>query len=109
MFPVLLHTLDFFSLGSGFIDAATPSYEKFWNQPTLLWFAGDFGFTTEAGMDLLCLVGTFLSLMAMVTRSWRDFSTFFSLWFLYFSVYQVLSMICGFLSGIPRVLGTRPD
>ena len=78
---------DFFSVTLIFVSVS--SFQNFRKQPTLLWFAKDLSLTTETMMELLCLVGICLSLMVMITRSWRNFSTFFSLWFLYFSLYQV--------------------
>lgn len=63
--------------------------ENFWNKPTLLWFTPRLGLDTETGMELLCLVGMLLSLLAMSLKSFRDSITFLILWFLYFSLYQV--------------------
>lgn len=45
-------------------------------------------------MELLCLTGMLLSLLAMALKSWRDSITFFVLWFLYYSLYQVKQSIC---------------
>ena len=63
--------------------------ENFWNKPTLLWFTPKLGLDTETGMELLCLVGMLLSLLAMSLKSFRGSVIFFILWFLYFSLYQV--------------------
>ena len=63
--------------------------ENFWNKPTLLWFTPKLGLDTETGMELLCLVGMLLSLLAMSLKSFRGSVVFSILWFLYFSLYQV--------------------
>ncbi|CAH3106819.1 unnamed protein product [Pocillopora meandrina] len=63
--------------------------ENFWHKPTLLWFTPRLGLNTETGMELLCLTGMLLSLLAMALKSWRDSIIFFVLWFLYYSLYQV--------------------
>lgn len=63
--------------------------ENFWRKPTLLWLTPKLGLDTQTGMELLCLVGMLLSMLAMSFRSWRDSITFFVLWFLYYSLYQV--------------------
>lgn len=68
--------------------------ENFWHKPTLLWFMPRLGLNTETGMELLCLTGMLLSLLAMALKSWRDSITFFVLWFLYYSLYQVKQSIC---------------
>jgi len=63
--------------------------QNFWSKPTLLWFTPKLGLDTETGMELLCLVGMLLSLLAMSLKSFRGSITFSLLWFLYFSLYQV--------------------
>ncbi|KAM7441466.1 Lipase maturation factor2 [Porites harrisoni] len=63
--------------------------ENFWRKPTLLWLTPKLGLDTQTGMELLCLLGMLLSMLAMSFRSWRDSITFFVLWFLYYSLYQV--------------------
>ena len=63
--------------------------ENFWRKPTLLWFAPKLGLDTQTGMEFLCLIGMLFSLLAMSLKSWRDSITFFVLWFLYYSLYQV--------------------
>ncbi|XP_067044507.1 lipase maturation factor 2-like [Acropora muricata] len=63
--------------------------ENFWRKPTLLWLTPKLGLDTETGMEFLCLLGMLLSLLAMSFKSWRDSITFFLLWFLYYSLYQV--------------------
>ncbi|XP_068673133.1 lipase maturation factor 2-like [Montipora foliosa] len=63
--------------------------DNFWQKPTLLWLTPKLGLDTETGMEFLCLLGMLLSLLAMSFKSWRDSITFFMLWFLYYSLYQV--------------------
>lgn len=48
------------------------------------------GLDIETGMELLCLVGIMISLLALSMESWRDTVSFFMLWFLYYSLYQVI-------------------
>ncbi|XP_035673677.1 lipase maturation factor 2-like [Branchiostoma floridae] len=70
------------------LDGKTP-HERFSERPTLLWLTPALGLTAEHGMDLLCLAGMLISLVAMVTEVMRDVPAFLMLWILYFSVYQV--------------------
>ncbi|CAH3183458.1 unnamed protein product, partial [Porites evermanni] len=73
-----------------FVNSESSSIEEnFWQKPTLLWLTPKLGLDTQTGMELLCLVGMLLSMLAMSFRSWRDSITFFVLWFLYYSLYQV--------------------
>ena len=73
-----------------FVNSESSSIEEnFWRKPTLLWLTPKLGLDTQTGMELLCLVGMLLSMLAMSFRSWRDSITFFVLWFLYYSLYQV--------------------
>ena len=73
-----------------FVNSESSSIEEnFWHKPTLLWLTPKLGLDTQTGMELLCLVGMLLSMLAMSFRSWRDSITFFVLWFLYYSLYQV--------------------
>ena len=82
-------------LSCKFISLVSQSVEEnFWHKPTLLWFTPRLGLNTETGMELLCLTGMFLSLLAMALKSWKDSITFFILWFLYYSLYQVKQSIC---------------
>lgn len=73
-----------------FVNSESSSIEEnFWRKPTLLWLTPKLGLDTQTGMELLCLLGMLLSMLAMSFRSWRDSITFFVLWFLYYSLYQV--------------------
>ena len=80
----------FFFFFYKFLSSESSSLEEnFWQKPTLLWFTPKLGLDTETGMEFLCLVGMLLSLLAMSIKSWRDSITFFALWFLYYSLFQV--------------------
>ncbi|XP_078346417.1 lipase maturation factor 2-like isoform X1 [Oculina patagonica] len=70
-------------------EVSSSMEENFWSKLTLLWFTPRLGLDTETGMELLCLTGMLLSLLAMTLKSFRDSITFFILWFLYYSLYQV--------------------
>jgi len=59
------------------------------NQPGLLRLMPKLGLSVETGMDLLCIGGTILSLCAMTSRRLRNSATFFFLWALYLSLFQV--------------------
>ncbi|XP_072179085.1 lipase maturation factor 2-like [Diadema setosum] len=61
----------------------------FQDKPTLLWFAGDFGISSEVAMELLCILGCALAVVCLVSRRMRDCISFACLWFLYLSVYHV--------------------
>ena len=71
-----------FSLKSG-------TQSGFRSKPTLLWYTPQLGLDTETGMEFLSLLGIVISLLSMTYASWRNDVTFFVLWFLYFSLYQV--------------------
>ncbi|XP_066448310.1 lipase maturation factor 2 isoform X2 [Eleutherodactylus coqui] len=63
--------------------------EQMKDSPTLLWLGTHLGLDTEQGMELICLLGTALSLGAVLFNCLRDSLTFFLLWILYLSLYQV--------------------
>ena len=58
-------------------------------RPTLLWFSGIIGLSPDLMLDLLCLVGTALGLLAALKPAWTGKFTFVALWVLYQSIYQV--------------------
>ncbi|XP_062403181.1 lipase maturation factor 2a isoform X2 [Sardina pilchardus] len=65
----------------------------FWEQlrdsPTLLWLGPKLGLDTQQGMELIALLGTFLSLLSTLTHRLRDCRLYLCLWILYLSLYQV--------------------
>ncbi|CAB4010268.1 lipase maturation factor 2-like [Paramuricea clavata] len=70
-------------------DAKASSFEMFLRKPTLLWFIRDLGLTTQTGMSFLCIIGICLGVLGIARKAWRDFTSFLTMWFLYFSLYQV--------------------
>ena len=56
---------------------------------TLLWLSPDLGLDVESGMELICIIGAFLSLGVLFFPRMRNKLVFASLWMLYFSLYQV--------------------
>ncbi|XP_029471161.1 lipase maturation factor 2 [Rhinatrema bivittatum] len=64
-------------------------WEQLRESPTLLWLGPRLGLNTEQGMELICLLGTFLAFGAMVMEPLRDSLVFLLLWILYLSLYQV--------------------
>ena len=58
-------------------------------RPTLLWFSGILGLSPDLMLDLLCLVGTAMGLLAALKPTWTGKFTFVALWVLYQSIYQV--------------------
>lgn len=69
--------------------SAKPLLEQLKDAPTLLWLCPRLGLDTEQGMELICLLGSALSFAALLIKPLRDSITFFCLWFLYLSLYQV--------------------
>lgn len=68
--------------------------EKLWqliqSRPTLLWFSsGVFGLSPDLMMDLLCLIGGFLSTVMAFWPSYGNKIMFIVLWMFYQSLYQV--------------------
>ena len=61
----------------------------FLQKPTLLWFVRDLGLTTQTGMSFLCIIGICVAMLGVSNRAWRNFASFLTMWFLYFSLYQV--------------------
>ena len=72
-----------------FSDVKVSSYEMFLRKPTLLWFVRDLGLTTQTGMSFLCIIGICVAMLGISIRAWRNFAPFLTMWFLYFSLYQV--------------------
>ena len=72
-------------------DWTKPSevYQVLKDRPTLLWFSTALGLTPDLMLDLLCLAGTALGLLAALKPSWNGKLTFITLWILYQSIYQV--------------------
>ena len=70
-------------------DAKSSRYEMFLQKPTLLWFVHDLGLTTQTGMSFLCVIGICLGVLGISSRAWRNFISFLTMWFLYYSLYQV--------------------
>ncbi|XP_029378366.1 lipase maturation factor 2a [Echeneis naucrates] len=66
-----------------------PLEEQLLSSPTLLWLGPRLGLDTHTAMELLCLVGSALSLAAVLVEALRDSVVFFCLWALYLSLYQV--------------------
>ncbi|KAI3371369.1 hypothetical protein L3Q82_023972, partial [Scortum barcoo] len=64
-------------------------WEQLLSSPTLLWLGPHLGLDTHTAMELLCLIGTALSLAATLVEALRDSVVFFCLWALYLSMYQV--------------------
>eukprot|EP00117_Sycon_ciliatum_P049704 scpid49576/ scgid35198/ Lipase maturation factor 2 len=56
---------------------------------TLLWFMPSIGLDPEHGMELLCLLGCALSGLMLLWERARSSVSFFVLWLMYLSVYQV--------------------
>ncbi|XP_068131999.1 lipase maturation factor 2 [Hyperolius riggenbachi] len=63
--------------------------EQLKDSPTLLWLGPWVGLDTEQGLELICLLGTLLSLGALLFSFLRDSLVFLILWILYLSAYQV--------------------
>lgn len=59
------------------------------HQPTLLRLLPCIGFDVEAGMNFLCLGGSLLSFVAIVSRDQRNCVVFAVLWMFYLSMFQV--------------------
>ena len=55
----------------------------------MLWFAAHLGLTVDSMMDLICILGTFISFSMLLYEKTRNFLSFGFLWMLYFSLYQV--------------------
>ena len=72
-----------------YVFAESKSFEDFWIQPTLLRVLPRLGLNVETGIDLLCLIGIVLSLLAMVSGHSRDSINFTVMWICYFSVFKV--------------------
>lgn len=51
------------------------------------------GLDTHTAMELLCLAGAALSIVATLLEAFRDSLVFFCLWVLYLSLYQVESAL----------------
>ena len=66
-----------------------PAEQRFQAGPSLLWLLPSLGLTAEDGLDLTCLLGCSLALVAIMSRRMRDSLVFALLWFLYLSVYVV--------------------
>ncbi|XP_029993059.1 lipase maturation factor 2a isoform X2 [Sphaeramia orbicularis] len=64
-------------------------WEQLVSSPTLLWLGPRFGLDTHTAMELLCLIGAALSLVATLVEAFRDSVVFFCLWALYLSLYEV--------------------
>ncbi|KAM4747835.1 lipase maturation factor 2 isoform 2-T2 [Rhinophrynus dorsalis] len=64
-------------------------WEQLKDSPTLLWLGPRLGLDTEQGMELICVLGTLLSLGALLFTCLRDSLIFLLLWVLYLSLYQV--------------------
>uniref|UniRef100_A0A224X8N7 Lipase maturation factor n=1 Tax=Panstrongylus lignarius TaxID=156445 RepID=A0A224X8N7_9HEMI len=62
---------------------------KLQKKPTLLWFASYLGLDTEHMMDVLALLGMFLSFSGFVSQKCCTKPIFAALWSLYYSLYQV--------------------
>ena len=58
---------------------------------TLLWLSDSLGINTAGGMELICLLGTLLSLGVMSSQMFCNKFAFAALWSLYYSMYQVRS------------------
>ncbi len=58
-------------------------------RPTFLWLHGIFGLSPDLMMDVICLAGTFLGVLAAMLPKWSNKLTFVLLWTFYQSVYQV--------------------
>ncbi|TKS73388.1 Lipase maturation factor 2 [Collichthys lucidus] len=66
-----------------------PLGEQLLSSPTLLWLGPRLGLDTHTATELLCLIGSALSLGAMLFEALRDSVVFFCLWVLYLSLYQL--------------------
>ncbi|XP_044135849.1 lipase maturation factor 2 [Bufo gargarizans] len=64
-------------------------WEQLNDSPTLLWLGPRIGLDTEQSMELICLLGTVLSLGALLFNCFRDSLIFLLLWILYLSLCQV--------------------
>ncbi|XP_050295295.1 lipase maturation factor 2-like [Anthonomus grandis grandis] len=64
-------------------------FAKIHYQPTLLWVVPYLGLTTTAGMELLALLGVFLSFSGIISQKFCIVPIFTALWSLYFSLFQV--------------------
>lgn len=64
-------------------------WEQILDSPSLLWLGPQLGLDTHTFMELLCLLGAALSLVATLFEAFRDSLVFFCLWALYMSMYQV--------------------
>ncbi|XP_076239809.1 lipase maturation factor 2 [Calliopsis andreniformis] len=67
----------------------TPLLHKLKQKPTLLWFAPYLGLNVEYMLDVLSLVGVFLSFAGFVSQRFCIALVFASLWSLYYSLYQI--------------------
>uniref|UniRef100_A0A1A8PNW8 Lipase maturation factor n=1 Tax=Nothobranchius rachovii TaxID=451742 RepID=A0A1A8PNW8_9TELE len=66
-----------------------PLLDQMLSSPTLLWLGPQLGLDTQTSMELLCLIGAALSLVATLVEAFRDSLVFLCLWALYLSMYQV--------------------
>ncbi|KAM7115417.1 lipase maturation factor 2 [Molossus nigricans] len=64
-------------------------WQQLWETPTLLWEAPRLGLDTAQGLELLSLLGTLLSLGALLLRQLRHPLVYLLLWAAYLSVCQV--------------------
>ncbi|RZF35032.1 hypothetical protein LSTR_LSTR009624 [Laodelphax striatellus] len=92
---------------------------KMHTKPTLLWLAPYIGLDTEYMMDVLALVGIFLSFTGFISQKFCCKPIFAALWSLYYSLYQVgqtfmwfqwdvLLLEAGFLSILISPLRYKP-
>ena len=59
------------------------------DRPTILHFSGLFGLSPDHLMEVVCIVGASLSMLATLLPSFASKSTFIIVWILYLSLYQV--------------------
>ncbi|XP_062851022.1 lipase maturation factor 2b [Trichomycterus rosablanca] len=68
---------------------AIPVEKQLLAAPSLLWLAPYLGIGAQQGMELICLLGVLLSLLAVLVGVFRDSLVYFCLWALYLSLYTV--------------------
>ncbi|XP_051547301.1 lipase maturation factor 2-like [Myxocyprinus asiaticus] len=66
-----------------------PLLEQLQASPSLLWLGPSLGLEPQQALELICLLGVVLGMCAVLLGPLRDSLTFFCLWALYLSLYNV--------------------
>lgn len=70
-------------------DSDEPLKKFMSNSPTLLWFMPKLGLEPSHGVDILCIIGIALAGATLIWQRLRSSFSYFLLWLLYLSLYQV--------------------